>query len=731
MANAMAVKEYLVALGFQDNATPQMRRTFSIGQRMAQQFGRGLMIAGTAAAGLLIAANAGVARFVSGLVRADDELNHFAQEMGKGREEAQRLHMTLRTMGHTLEEIEANPELQRQFQRLQEDAAAIQLPDMSEGLAQVRGIQTEFLRFRQAGANAVQWVGYYLLKYLAQPMQNLRDTFSGLNDRLIANMPEWSKRIAGVMASVVRITQSIIRGASAIFRALRRIFDMIPTEIKILTGVLTAFAGFIRAGPIGKLMMAFSLLMLLVEDFFTYFDGGEALLGGFWRLLIDLWETINEGGWFVNALKTAFTAAMDAIVRAVRWVIDWIVGLFARMRDLGAINNFRDAFSRVGTALGAVFGALRDVFNLLFRSFQDGAETAQPFLAWLLGVALPRIIGLVANVVTWVAQAVSRFTEMEHAGIVIKALAVAIGSVIAAMKLWALWQGIVNKVALLNPKVLILAAVIAAITAIIAGVALLIRNWKSVADFFRNLWDRITGVFRDAWGVIVGVFSSVDEFFSNIFGRAADGIRNAFSGLREFFSNLFQAIGNIVRAPINAIIRGINTFIGSLNRIQIPNWVPGVGGRGLNFPKVPELERGGVLKKGQTGYLEGKGTEAVVPLEKNTEWVTKVAGLFKRELASGKSGGIYFNPIQKVADSLNKAVQVLSQVSSALGAMDKGLNHGAAAYATNYSTSTYNIDMKSSYTISDTSGNPQSVASAVDRKKQMMLRNLRGILNTA
>ena len=37
----------------------------------------------------------------------------------------------------------------------------------------------------------------------------------------------------------------------------------------------------------------------------------------------------------------------------------------------------------------------------------------------------------------------------------------------------------------------------------------------------------------------------------------------------------------------------------------------------ITLPRIPELARGGVLEKGQIALLEGNGTEAVVPLEKD------------------------------------------------------------------------------------------------------------------
>jgi hypothetical protein len=198
----------------------------------------------------------------------------------------------------------------------------------------------------------------------------------------------------------------------------------------------------------------------------------------------------------------------------------------------------------------------------------------------------------------------------------------------------------------------------------------------------------------------------------NIFRGAVQGIKNAFNGVREFFSNLFNTIANIVKAPINFIIRGINAFIGALNRIQIPNWVPVVGGKGLNFPKIPELAKGGVLAKGQMGFLEGTGAEAVVPLEKNTEWISKVAGMFSKE----------------VLGTLEKGKKAIKSLDSGL-TKQAGSTHGMTSNVTTiYNQQTY--DLKSEYKINDTSGKPESVAKAVDRTKQLQIRNLQGILNT-
>ena len=36
----------------------------------------------------------------------------------------------------------------------------------------------------------------------------------------------------------------------------------------------------------------------------------------------------------------------------------------------------------------------------------------------------------------------------------------------------------------------------------------------------------------------------------------------------------------------------VNGFIGGLNNIKIPSWVPGIGGVGINIPLIPRLKKG-------------------------------------------------------------------------------------------------------------------------------------------
>ena len=62
---------------------------------------------------------------------------------------------------------------------------------------------------------------------------------------------------------------------------------------------------------------------------------------------------------------------------------------------------------------------------------------------------------------------------------------------------------------------------------------------------------------------------------------------------------MYTIVG-FIKAPINAVIGGVNAVISRINSIKVPDWVPGIGGKHTNFGMVPRLATG--------GYVDGVGT---------------------------------------------------------------------------------------------------------------------------
>ena len=131
--------------------------------------------------------------------------------------------------------------------------------------------------------------------------------------------------------------------------------------------------------------------------------------------------------------------------------------------------------------------------------------------------------------------------------------------------------------------------------------------------------------------MLSGIIDFVGGVFTGNWARAWNGVKN-------IFSNIVSGFAGIFKAPINAIISGINSFIGGLNKIKIPNWVPGVGGRGFNISKIPKLAEGAVVSKATPAIFGEAGTEAVIPLQRNTKGLDLIAQKISERLPQGDGG---------------------------------------------------------------------------------------------
>lgn len=177
--------------------------------------------------------------------------------------------------------------------------------------------------------------------------------------------------------------------------------------------------------------------------------------------------------------------------------------------------------------------------------------------------------------------------------------------------------------------------------------------WDSIKQFFSDIWDGICQIASDAWNAITGFFAGIGQWFSDRFQDAYNAITGIFGALGDFFKGVWDTIVSIftevgtavgdavsgaVKNVINSVLSGaigiINGFISLINgAIKIINKIPGVSIPKIKKLEVVQMEQGGVLKKGQIGFLEGNGAEAVVPLDKNKKWIDAVANSMKSSLA--------------------------------------------------------------------------------------------------
>lgn len=100
------------------------------------------------------------------------------------------------------------------------------------------------------------------------------------------------------------------------------------------------------------------------------------------------------------------------------------------------------------------------------------------------------------------------------------------------------------------------------------------------------------GIIDDATtqiNLLTKLFRELMSFIKNVF---TGDWQAAWENVKNIFATIADSLSIIFKAPINAIIDMINGFINGLNKIEIPDWVPGIGGKGFHIDTIPRLKRG-------------------------------------------------------------------------------------------------------------------------------------------
>lgn len=210
-----------------------------------------------------------------------------------------------------------------------------------------------------------------------------------------------------------------------------------------------------------------------------------------------------------------------------------------------------------------------------------------------------------------------------------------------------IWQGMQLLLAA-NPFILIVAAVIGLIAIFVLAYKKIEWFRNGVNTFFGGIKDFGVNAFKFLGGYISGIFDGIVQNFKNfydsgkrIFTGLIDFITGVFtgnwskawSGIIDIFGGIFDGIGSMVKVPLNFMIGLINGFLRGLSKIKIPDWVPGVGGKGFSISEIPLLAKGGSFLNGQA--IVG---EAGPELVSSTNGRTKVTPLSNDEKNKGISG---------------------------------------------------------------------------------------------
>ena len=315
---------------------------------------------------------------------------------------------------------------------------------------------------------------------------------------------------------------------------------------------------------------------------------------------------------FVSGVVIAITGFIDAWKNGVDWqnLIEIIGGVAL------AAGGAALAFGKIGAAITLLIGGI----GMIVTAFHDwittgelSTETAALFAGGIgaIGLAFTLLTG------SWIPLVIAA----------ILALGVAIVKWWDEISAWL--DGIVEKVnSFFNNAIKTLSEK----GTLITGVFILL--YGSVQTIFNAIAGVIKTVLATIRAVLITFAQVVKGFATGDWASSLEAIKSAWL---DVWNSIKQTGANIINSIIGTVEAFVNNVIVLFNRLvsAVSSVMQFFGGGGISWRagtvSIPRLAKGGIVDTA-TMFVAGEaGKEAVVPLERNTQWVSMVAdGLVDR-----------------------------------------------------------------------------------------------------
>ena len=470
------------------------------------------------------------------------------------------------------------------------------------------GIRTLYVLFRKLKQYTIEAV-----KAFAENDPETKANIDSLKASLAGLKASWGAAFAPILTAVLPVLKTLIGWLTTAVNAIAQFFAVLSgkgTFKKAIanTGKLSSNLGGAadNAKEAKKQLMGIDTLNVM-NDTNTGSDGGGGGGAGSGFEYEDV--AISEN------IKNNFELIKDIVLGIGAGIAGW--GLGKVLSKLGLIKGgFKQMLGIVMLVSGAVI------------AIKGGID------AWENGVDWQNLIEMIGGVALAAGGAALAFGTIAAA---ITLVIGGIGMLVIGIREWIETGELSHETGLL---------IAAGLLAIGVAISLLTGSWipiliaaiLAIALTIYNYWGEISGWFKK--NVAEPLKQAIDSVKTWFADRISD-IKNAFDGLKTKAADVKDALINKFENMRNALsgivdrIKNLFNFQFQLPQLRLPHiqvqWQDaGALAQFFGLTKIPHLSvawyaRGGIVD-GATLIGAGEaGKEAIVPLERNTQWVTMVA----------------------------------------------------------------------------------------------------------
>lgn len=336
--------------------------------------------------------------------------------------------------------------------------------------------------------------------------------------------------------------------------------------------------------------------------------------------------------------------------------VENILKIFAKI--LNCVGNIATALTNAwnnnknGTA---IIQNIWDIFNDILKIIDDIGVSLQNWtVSENFQSALTNLVGFVNEILDYLHQIADWILEMYESYLspVVDEILVYITDIIDdILKIFETWKPVVNSIVenienTLEPVVQALSGTLKYIITVLEGIIDFVTG-VFTGDFEKSI-NGLSNIIQGFEVFFHNTVESLGNLFISIFKNAINSIKNFFVALKEWIVNVLGSIGNFlyknfgeigttiadtISSTIKSVVNGllqlvenkVNSFISMINgAVDIINAIPGVSISYISNIQLPRLAQGAIVNNPGRGVpvIAGEaGSEAILPLEQNTEWM--------------------------------------------------------------------------------------------------------------